>query len=106
MSEMFTTDIEDGQRKSALIPLTEPPPEMVADWNQIGLFTTGVALGAVLGATIALLVAPASGRDTRGRVARKFGHGSAGESVWDELADELAQAERELRKAGEESAPA
>src|SRR3954466_11712504 len=102
MSDVFTSGIEDGRRKSALVPLTEPPPEMVADWNQIGLFATGIALGAVLGATVALLVAPASGREIRGRVARKFGRGSADESVWNELADELAQAERELRHAGEE----
>ena len=104
MSEMFTGGIEDGRRKSALIPLTEPPPEMVADWNQIGLFATGIAVGAVLGAAVALLVSPASGRELRGRVARKLGRGSSAESVWDELADELAEAERELRKAGEKAA--
>src|SRR4051794_33432859 len=105
MSDMFASSIEDGRRKSALIPLTEPPPEMVADWNQIGLFATGIALGAVLGATVALLVAPASGRELRGRVARKFGRGSDDDSVWDQLADELAQAERELREVGEEAVP-
>ena len=96
---MFTGNIEDGRRKSALVPLTEQPPEMVADWDHIGLFATGIALGAVLGATVALLVAPASGREIRGRVARKFGRGDHDGSVWDDLADELAKAERELAKA-------
>jgi hypothetical protein len=100
MTDMFTAGIEDGRRKSALVPLTEPPPEMVADWNHIGLFATGIALGAVLGATVALLVAPASGREIRGRVARKFGRGG-GDSVWEDLADELAKAERELAEAEE-----
>lgn len=99
---MFTTGIEDGRRKSALIPLTEPPPEMVADWNHIGIFATGIALGAVLGATVALLVAPASGAEIRGRFSRKLGRGRTDHSVWDALADELAQAERELAKEEEE----
>jgi hypothetical protein len=102
MTDIFATDTEEGRRKSALIPLTEPPPELVADWDHIGLFATGIALGAVLGATVALLVAPASGRELRGRVARKFGRGG-GDSVWEDLADELAKAERELANAGEAS---
>lgn len=100
---MFGTGIEDGRRKSALVPLTEAPPELVPDWNHIGIFATGIALGAVLGATVALLVAPASGRAIRNRVARKFGRGGS-ESVWEELADELAEAERELAKVDEETA--
>src|SRR6059058_389603 len=102
---MFTTGLEDIERKSALVPLqAEPTPEMVPDWNNIGLFATGIALGAVLGATVALLVAPASGRDLRGRVARKFGRGDSDGAVWDDLADELATAERELSAAREKLA--
>lgn len=84
------------EHRSALTPLTEAPePEMVPDWNNIGIFATGVALGAVLGATVALLVAPASGRDLRERVARRLGRGS-NESVWEQLADELADAKSRL----------
>jgi hypothetical protein len=105
MTEMFTTGIEDGRRKSALIPLTEPPPEMVADWNHIGIFATGIAVGAVLGATVALFVAPASGSEIRGRFARKLGRGRNDQSVWEDLADELARAERELAAAESEAAP-
>ena len=83
------------ERKSALTPLIEEPaPEMVPDWNNIGLFATGIALGAVLGATVALFVAPGSGKELRGRVARRFGRGGRDGSVWEELADELARAER------------
>ena len=84
------------EHRSALTPLTEAPePEMVPDWNSIGIFATGIALGAVLGATVALLVTPASGRELRHRVARRFGRGK-NESVWEQLADELAEAEGEL----------
>lgn len=99
---MFTTGMDAADRKSALTPLTEEPgAEMVADWNNIGLFATGIALGAVLGATLALFVAPGSGREMRGRVARRFGRGGGDGSVWEELADELAAAERELVQAEE-----
>lgn len=90
---MFTTGLDSAERKSALLPLTEEPgPEMVPDWNNIGLFATGIALGAVLGAAIALFVSPASGRELRGRVARRLGRGGNEGSVWEELADELARA--------------
>lgn len=106
MSDMFTNGIEDGRRRSALVPLTEPPPDMVADWNHIGIFATGIALGAVLGAMAALLTAPASGSEFRGRFARKLGRGRDDQSVWDDLADELAEAERELAKVDEKVAPA
>jgi len=93
--------MEVEPRGSALTPLTEEPaPEMVPDWNNIGLFATGIALGAVLGATLALFVAPASGSELRGRVARRLGRGK-GESVWDELAAELAQAKDSIARAVE-----
>jgi hypothetical protein len=94
---MFTTGIDSPERKTALVPLTEEPdPEMVPDWTGIGLFATGIALGTVLGATAALLVAPESGRELRHRVTRRFGRGASDDSVWEQLADELAAAEKEL----------
>jgi len=94
---MFTNAINDEGGQSALTPLTEEPaPQMVPDWTHIGLFATGIALGTVLGATAALLVAPASGRTLRHRFARKFRRGPDDSSVWNELADELANAEVEL----------
>ncbi|MDQ6717262.1 MAG: YtxH domain-containing protein [Gemmatimonadota bacterium] len=97
---MFTSGLDDSGRKPALTPLTEEPvPEMVPDWTNIGVFATGIALGALLGATVALLVAPESGSELRGRVARKFGRGGDDESVWDELAGELARAKADLARA-------
>jgi YtxH-like protein len=69
------------------------PREMVPDWTNIGLFTTGIAVGAVLGAAVALLLAPASGNEMRRRVKRKFHRGDeTEEDVWDELAEELERA--------------
>jgi gas vesicle protein len=52
-------------------------------------------VGAILGATVALLLAPATGGQTRHRIARRFR--GADDDVWEELAEELelAAAERE-----------
>jgi hypothetical protein len=80
------------------IPQPKPnglPYETVPDWNNIGLFTAGIAVGAILGATVALLWAPASGDQTRNRIARRF-RGDE-DDLWEDLAEELelAAAERE-----------
>jgi hypothetical protein len=80
------------------IPQPKPnglPYDTVPDWNNIGLFTAGIAVGAILGATVALLWAPASGDQTRHRIARRFRQDD--DDVWHDLAEELelAAAERE-----------
>ena len=80
------------------IPQPKPdglPNETVPDWNNIGLFTAGIAVGAILGATVALLLAPGSGDHTRHRIARRFR--GQDDDVWEDLAEELelAAAERE-----------
>ena len=73
------------------------PHETVPDWNNIGLFTAGIAVGAILGAAVALLFAPASGDDTRHSIARRVRNIRGEDDIWDELAQELelAAAERE-----------
>lgn len=45
---------------------------MASDFDQqdLTLFATGVTLGAVIGAGVALLLAPQSGRRTRGKIRR------------------------------------
>jgi hypothetical protein len=71
------------------------PHETVPDWNNIGLFTAGIALGAILGATVALLWAPASGEETRHRIGRRARGLRDDEDVWDALAEELELAATE-----------
>jgi hypothetical protein len=73
------------------------PHETVPDWNNIGLFSAGIAVGAILGAAVALLFAPASGDETRHSIARRVRNIRGEDDVWDELAHELelAAAERE-----------
>lgn len=78
------------------------PHETVPDWNNIGLFTAGIALGAILGASAALLWAPASGEETRERIGRRVRGKPEEEDVWDELARELELAATESEADAEE----
>jgi hypothetical protein len=81
------------------------PHETVPDWNNIGLFTAGVAVGAILGATVALLLAPASGDETRHSIARRVRNIRGDDDVWDELAEELERAAAEREEEAEEKVP-
>jgi hypothetical protein len=86
------------------IPQPKPdglPHETVPDWNNIGLFTAGIAVGAILGATVALLLAPASGGQTRHRIARRFR--GEDDDVWEDLAEELELAAAEREREEEDS---
>jgi gas vesicle protein len=67
--------------------------------RQLGGFAVGVALGALLGAAAALLLAPASGHVTRRRLRRKLDHAReiAGEQ-WENLS---RRAKREIRRRAE-----
>jgi hypothetical protein len=56
-----------------------------ADWRRIGAFGVGVAVGALLGAGTALLLAPATGFETRVRLARRARH--VGDRVVDRFDD-------------------
>jgi hypothetical protein len=86
------------------IPQPKPdglPHETVPDWNNIGLFTAGIAVGAILGATVALLLAPGSGGQTRHRIARRFR--GEDDDVWEDLAEELELAAAEREREEEDS---
>ena len=54
-------------------------------------------MGAILGATVALLLAPGSGDQTRDRIARRFR--GEDDDVWEELAEELELAAAESEEA-------
>jgi hypothetical protein len=58
---------------TAATPSREPHRPAVAgstDWARVGIFSAGVVVGALLGAGTALLLAPATGFETRVRLAR------------------------------------
>ena len=65
--------------------------ESIPDWQQIGTFVAGLGIGAAVGAAAALLWAPRSGEETRGRIRQKFSRGGD-DSLWDSLGEELKRA--------------
>jgi hypothetical protein len=76
----------------------EDEDEMDSDRGGFGVagFAVGLALGAVLGASVALLMAPAAGDVTRHRLRRRFRHARhLAEEKWDDLAD---RARKEVKK--------
>lgn len=75
--------------------------ETVPDWNQIGTFVAGLGIGAAVGAAVALLWAPGSGEETRGRIRRKFSRGGD-DSLWDSLGAELKRAAAKRKPVDEE----
>ena len=65
------------------------------DWERVAVFGTGIALGAALGAGVALLLAPYSGEETRAAILRRgvrLAH--QGRDAWEDLRDELQWAAR------------
>lgn len=60
-------------------------------------FLTGVALGALLGAGIALLLAPESGTKTRRKIVR------VAEDLGDAASDRLQSAARDVRRAADDA---
>jgi hypothetical protein len=65
------------------------------DWERVAVFGTGIAIGAVLGAGVALLFAPASGEEARAAIARGGSRlARDGRDAWEELRDELEWAAR------------
>ena len=70
-------------------------------------FLAGVALGAVVGAGIALLFAPHSGRSTRRRIARTGRHvADRGHDAWDGLGREFRRLARMGRRRREDASDA
>jgi len=66
-----------------------------ADWRSVALVGAGIAAGVVLGAGIALLVAPQSGAHTRLALGREIRRRKPwGRSPWEQLGQELNKAAR------------
>ena len=105
-SEPLTSSIPKAPRPGS-IPQPRPdnaPVKMVPDWNAIGLFATGIALGAILGASVALLLAPASGEETRHRIAKKVRR-QDDDDLWEQLAEELDLASTQVDLSPESASP-
>jgi hypothetical protein len=83
---------------SAALPQGGAPASSVddeIDWERVAVFGTGIALGAALGAGVALLFAPYSGEETRAAIVRRGARlAHQGRDAWDDLRDELQWAAR------------
>ena len=67
------------------------------EWRGAGVFTLGAMAGALVGAGVALLLAPQSGVETRDEIASRARQlRSRADDSWDDLRDEL----RRLRRRG------
>jgi gas vesicle protein len=65
------------------------------DWERVAVFGTGIALGAALGAGVALLFAPSTGEEIRAAIARRGARlAHRGRDAWDDLREELEWAAR------------
>ncbi len=70
------------------------------DWRGPGVFTLGAVAGALVGAGVALLLAPQSGVETRQEIASRARRlRSQADDSWDDLRDELRRLRRRSRRA-------
>jgi hypothetical protein len=74
------------------------PYDESRDWKQIGVLAGGIAVGAAVGAGVALLFTSQTGPQRRARIARKARHlGHDAEQRWEDLAFALKEAARSTR---------
>ena len=69
------------------------------EWEHVGLLSAGLVIGALIGASAALLLAPSSGEETRSMIRRqaRLARFRAGDA-WDDLADQLTNVTRRGRR--------
>lgn len=87
----------EAHRRELALEAAESGPG--TDWAQVGVFSAGIAVGALIGAGAALLLAPATGYETRARLAdRARRSGGRLTERWDDLGDDLRRGARRGRK--------
>lgn len=75
------------------------PYRRTVDWEHVGLVGAGLLIGAVVGASAALLLTPTSGHETRTAIRRKArGAQHRANDAWGDLAAELAAVARRGRR--------
>lgn len=80
------------------------PFRRVPDARSVSMLGVGMVVGAVIGAGVALLVAPGSGLDTRARLRRRARGLRPETGVWKKLGRELRRAALVRRKSMEKRA--
>ena len=74
------------------------PYQTVRDARSVSMLGIGMVIGAVVGAGIAVLVAPRSGPETRRQITRRIGSIRSRKGVWGKLGRELRRAAAAKRK--------
>ena len=96
-------DTRERASRPVLRPLGKPY-NRVPDVRSVSLLGVGMVIGAVLGAGVALLVAPDSGERTRARLGRRVRGVREETGVWNRLGRELKRAAAiRLQKAEKEA---
>lgn len=96
-----------GQKNQTRSSLKRPmPPRPSSSTDRNVAFLAGVILGATVGAGVALLLAPRSGRSTRRQLLRQGRRVTRrGRDAWHDLADEFRDARERRREARDSDAP-
>ena len=100
---MSTGDKPEARREPARRPRGKPY-NTVADPRSAGMLGVGMIIGAVLGAGVALLMAPQAGWETRRSLTSRARSIRGGTSAWTRLGRELKRAARAKRRAMEREA--
>jgi gas vesicle protein len=77
------------------------PYKDVPDTRSVSMLGIGMVIGAVVGAGVALLLAPGSGLETRSLISRKAQRLRGNRGVWSKLGRELRKAAETKRKSME-----
>ena len=94
---MMAADTPEGGPKPARRPRGRPYRN-VTSGRSVSLLGVGMVIGTVLGAGIALLVAPQTGSDTRRSLSRRASSLRRGGGPWSRLGRELRRAAAAKRK--------
>jgi gas vesicle protein len=94
---MTSSGNPEGVREHVRSPRGHPYKN-VPDTRSISLFGLGMIVGAVVGAGIAVLVAPSSGPETRRQIGHRLGKLRKGRGTWGRLGRELRRAAAVKRK--------
>ena len=87
----------------ALDALEHEEDDVTHEDHRASTFLAGLAIGALVGAGVALLFAPQSGEETRRTVARRAKHlAREARDRYDDAKDKLRRARREKERAGDD----
>lgn len=78
------------RRRAAQATLDAESSAVETDWTRVSVFGAGIAIGALIGAGAALLLAPSTGYETRTRIARRARQaGGRAADQWEDASEEL-----------------